>query len=318
MTTNSEWWMWPAFFIFIAIVLVIDLFALGGRKSHKVSTKEALTWTLVWVSLAFGFNLLLWAYLGHTHGSAVANQSALEFFTAYAVEKSLSVDNIFVIVMIFSYFSIPAQYQRRVLLYGVLGAIFMRLILIVAGIWAIDKFHWILYLFGLVLLFTGVKMFIVADEKPNLDKNPILNWMRKHMHITHTLHEEKFFVVQNKLRYATPLFLVLVLIEITDLIFAFDSIPAVFAITNDPFVAFTSNIFAILGLRSLYFLLANMNNRFHLLKYGLAFILVFIGAKMLLAYWFTIPILFALGVIVATLGLSVFLSIKITKSRSSG
>lgn len=312
MATNSEWWMWPIFFTLIAVMLFVDLFLFGGRKSHRVSTREALSWTIIWFIIALGFNFLFWWYLEHHIGSPLANESALEFLTAYFVEKSLSVDNIFVIVMLFTYFSIPAQYQRRVLIYGVLGAIIMRLVLILVGIWAIDRFHWILYIFGLILLVTGVKMLIFADDKPDLDKNPVLIWMRKHLRITNELHAERFFVVQNKLRYATPLFLVLVLIEVTDLIFAFDSIPAVFAITNDPFIAFTSNIFAILGLRSLYFLLAGMNERFHLLKYGLAFILMFIGGKMLIAHWFKIPTLFSLGVVVAILALSIFLSIHQT------
>ena len=215
----------------------------------------------------------------------------------------------FIFVMLFGYFAVPAEYQRRVLLFGVLGAIVMRLFMILFGVWVVAKFHWILYVFGLFLTITGVKMFIFANQKPDLDNNPVLNWMRNHLRITKKFHNEKFFVRQNKMLYVTPLFLVLVLIEVSDLIFAVDSIPAVFSVTSDPFIVFTSNIFAVFGLRALYFLIANMANRFHLLKYGLAFILVFVGFKMLIAYWFKIPISIALGVVVVTLVFCIALSI---------
>lgn len=309
MTTVSEWWMWLGFLAFVAIMLAVDLFLLGGRKAHRVSTKEALSWTIVWFTLAFIFNVLLWWYLSYTANTPIANEKAVEFFTGYLIEKSLSVDNIFVILMIFSYFAIPAEYQRRVLIYGVLGAIVMRLIFILLGIWMVSKFHWILYIFGLFLLITGIKMFIFAEHKPELAKNPVLRWMRNHLRITDELQGERFFIFRNRLLYVTPLFLVLVLVEVSDLIFAVDSIPAIFAVTNDPFIVFTSNIFAILGLRALYFLLVNMHNRFHLLKYGLAFILVFVGFKMLIAYWFKIPVFIALGIVVLTLVFCIVLSI---------
>ncbi|MCP0912959.1 MULTISPECIES: TerC family protein [Legionella] len=308
MATVSEWWMWLGFLAFVAIMLTIDLFLLGGRKAHRISTKEALLWTFLWFALALFFNLMLWWYLTLTSSTQIANEKALEFLTGYLIEKSLSIDNIFVILMIFNYFSIPAEYQRRVLIYGVLGAIVMRLILIVLGIWLVNQFHWILYLFGILMLTTGIKMFIFAEQEPELAKNPVLLWMRKHMRITDTLQTERFFVFRNHLLYATPLFLVLVLIEISDLIFAVDSIPAIFAITNDPFIVFTSNIFAILGLRALYFLLANMHNRFHLLKYGLAFILIFVGVKMLIADWVKIPVFIALGIVLCTLVFCILLS----------
>ena len=308
MTTIGEWWMWVGFFVFVLTMLAVDMFLLGGKKAHRVSTKEALTWTIVWVSLALTFTLLLWWYLTHTASHAVASEKSLEFLTGYLIEESLSVDNMFIFVMLFSYFAVPAEYQRRVLLFGVLGAIVMRLFMILFGVWVVAKFHWILYVFGLFLMITGVKMFIFANQKPDLDSNPVLNWMRNHLRITKKFHKEKFFVRQNKMLYVTPLFLVLVLIEVSDLIFAVDSIPAVFSVTNDPFIVFTSNIFAILGLRALYFLIANMADRFHLLKYGLAFILVFVGFKMLIAYWFKIPIFIALGVVVMTLILSITLS----------
>lgn len=309
MTTVSEWWMWLGFLVFVAAMLAIDMFLLGGRKAHRVSTKEALSWTFVWISCALLFNLLLWWYLIHTSSTELANEKALEFLTGYLIEKSLSIDNIFVILMIFNYFSIPEEYQRRVLIYGVLGAIIMRLILILLGIWLVSQFHWILYLFGFLMLITGIRMFLLTEYKPALAKNLILRWMRHQLRITSELKGERFFIFQNKLIYVTPLFLVLILVEVSDLIFAVDSIPAIFAVTNDPFIVFTSNIFAILGLRALYFLLVNMHNRFHLLKYGLAFILIFVGFKMLIADWFKIPIFIALGIVVITVVFCIILSI---------
>lgn len=309
MTTISEWWMWVGFFVFVLIMLAVDMFLLGGKKAHRVSTREALGWVIVWVTLALTFNLLLWWYLIHTAGHVVANEKALEFLTGYLIEESLSVDNMFIFVMIFNYFAVPAEYQRRVLLFGVLGAIVMRLVMILLGVWAVAHFHWILYIFGIFLMITGVKMFIFANKKPDLDKNPVLRWMQNHLRITSEYHGEKFFIRQNRMLYVTPLFLVLILIEVSDLIFAVDSIPAIFSVTEDPFIVFTSNIFAILGLRALYFLIANMANRFHLLKYGLAFILVFVGFKMIIAHWFKIPVFIALGVVVITLVFCIVLSI---------
>lgn len=316
MTTISEWWMWVGFLGFVIIMLGVDLFLLGGRKAHQVSTKEAFLWTIVWFTLALFFNLLLWWHLMSTIGPQVANEKALEFLTGYLIEKSLSLDNIFVIFMIFNYFDIPARFQHRVLMYGVLGAIVMRLILILLGIWVINQFHWVLYLFGLFLLFTGIKMFIFAEHKPKLAKNPVLRFMRNHLRITDDLQGERFFVSRQNLLYVTPLFLVLILVEVSDLIFAVDSIPAIFAITEDPFIVFTSNIFAILGLRALYFLLANMHSRFHLLKYALAFILVFVGCKMFIAPWVKIPVFITLGVALGAIVICIMLSIYQTSLRT--
>lgn len=308
MTTVSEWWMWLGFLAFVVMMLAIDLFLLSGRKVHRVSTKEALSWTIVWFMLALIFNLLFWWYLVYTSSTQIANEKALEFLIGYLIEKSLSIDNVFVILMIFSYFSIPAEYQRRVLIYGVLGAIVMRLILILLGIWIVNQFHWVLYLFGFLMIITGIRMAFFAEHEPDLAKNPVLRWMRQHLRITDELQGERFFIVHNQLWYVTPLFLVLILVEVSDLIFAVDSIPAIFAVTNDPFIIFTSNIFAILGLRALYFLLANMHRRFHLLKYGIALILVFVGVKMLIAPWFKIHIFIALGTVVITLIFCIALS----------
>ncbi|OJY54799.1 MAG: hypothetical protein BGO90_15490, partial [Legionella sp. 40-6] len=225
MTTVSEWWMWLGFLAFVVMMLAIDLFLLSGRKAHRVSTKEALSWTIVWFMLALIFNLLFWWYLVYTSNTQIANEKALEFLTGYLIEKSLSIDNVFVILMIFSYFSIPAEYQRRVLIYGVLGAIVMRLILILLGIWIVNQFHWVLYLFGFLMIITGIRMAFFAEHEPDLAKNPVLRWMRQHLRITDELQGERFFIVHNQLWYVTPLFLVLILVEVSDLIFAVDSIP---------------------------------------------------------------------------------------------
>ena len=294
METVGSTWMWLGFFAFVIIMLLIDLFLLGGRKAHKVSLKEAALWSVAWVVLALLFNAALWWYLGETQGRELADAKALEFLTGYLVEKSLAVDNVFVWLMIFGYFAVPPEYQRRVLLYGVLGALIMRTIMILAGAWLLAHFHWILYVFGAFLVFTGIKMMWFSEHQPDMEQNPLVRWLRGHMRITTGLHQEKFFVVQNGLRYATPLFLVLIMVEITDLIFAVDSIPAVFAITSDPFIVLTSNIFAILGLRAMYFLLADFADRFVLLKYGLALVLIFIGCKMLLLDIYKIPITWSL------------------------
>lgn len=309
MVSISEWWMWLGFLVFIAIMLAVDLFLLGGRKAHVVSIKESLAWVTVWVTLALGFNFLLWWYLSQTAGSAVANQKALEFLTGYLIEESLSIDNMFVFIMIFSYFHVPPIYQRRVLFLGVISAIIMRLILILAGVWLVVKFSWVLYIFGIFLVITGIKMFVFANRKPDLSKNPFLIWMNKYCRVTDQFHNEKFFVWQEHKLYMTPLFLALIFIEISDLIFSVDSIPAIFAVTTDPFIVFTSNIFAILGLRSLYFFLSNISEKFALLKYGLALILIFVGSKMLIAYWYKMPVVFALFVVGSILGITILLSI---------
>ena len=230
--------------------------------------------------------------------------------TGYLIEKSLAVDNVFVWLMLFSFFGIPLELQKRILVFGVLGAIVMRTIMIFAGAWLITQFHWILYVFGAFLLITGIKMWWFADAKPDLENNAILKWLRGHMKVTDKLHGERFFVMQDGVRYATPLFLALVLVEISDLIFAVDSIPAIFAITSDPFIVLTSNVFAILGLRAMYFLLADMANRFSLLKYGLAAVLVFIGLKMILIDIYKIPVGFSLAVVATFIGISIGLSLR--------
>jgi tellurite resistance protein TerC len=310
--------MWAGFIAFVLAMLALDLFVLGGNKAHRVSVKEAASWVAAWVILAISFGAVLWWYLDGTAGRDIANRKALEFLTGYLIEQSLSVDNMFVFVMIFSYFAVPPELQRRVLLYGVLGAIIMRAVMILAGVWLVSEFAWILYVFGLFLLVTGVKMLVFADKKPDLEKNPLLRWLRGHMRITPGFHGEAFFVRINGLLYATPMFLVLMMIEASDLVFAVDSIPAIFAVTTDPFIVFTSNIFAIMGLRALYFLLADMAERFHLLKYGLALVLVFIGGKMLIMPWFHMPVQWSLSIVGAIILISVILSLKLAPRQQTG
>jgi tellurite resistance protein TerC len=305
--------LYLAFSLLVAVLLAVDFFILKHEGEHRVSTREAAVWSLIWVSIALAFGVWFWWYLRDIVGEDVARTRALEYLTGYLIEKSLAVDNVFVWITLFNFFAVPAAYQKRVLLYGVLGAIVLRAILIYVGALLLAQFHWILYVFGAFLLYTGVHMVRAADDEPNLADNRILRWMRKHIRITEVYHHDRFFVVQQGLRYATPMFVVLVLVEITDVIFAVDSIPAIFAVTGDPFIVFTSNIFAILGLRAMYFLLADMAQRFHLLKYGLAAILVFIGVKMLLLDIYKIPTGMALGVVGLILAVSVVASLMTSK-----
>jgi tellurite resistance protein TerC len=319
METIGTPWMWAGFTAVVMIMLAIDLFVVGGSKQHRVSMREAATWSAIWVTVAFLFAGALWWHLDTTAGRAAANETTLEFITGYLIEKSLAVDNVFVWLMLFSFFAIPMELQKRVLIYGVIGAIVMRTIMIFAGVWLIAKFHWLLYVFGAFLLITGIKMWWFADEKPDLAKNPVVNWIRGHMKVTEGLHGERFFVMQQEagqwVRYVTPLFIVLVLVEITDLIFAVDSIPAIFAITTDPFIVLTSNVFAILGLRAMYFLLADMADRFSLLKYGLAIVLMFVGVKMMLIDLFKIPVWISLAIVTAIIATAVALSLRRTANE---
>ena len=311
----GEPWMWAAFVGFVLVMLALDLFVLGGRKAHRVSVKEAAAWSLVWVSLALAFNAGLWWHLNGTVGEEIADRKALEFLTGYLIEKSLSVDNVFVFLLIFSSFHVAAEYQRRVLLYGVLGAIVMRAVMILAGAWLVREFHWVLYIFGAFLVITGLRMLVMAEKEPDLEKNPLLRFARRHLRITEDYHGERFTLVKDGVRWFTPLFLVLLLVEASDLVFAVDSIPAIFAITTDPFIVFTSNIFAILGLRALYFLLADVAGRFHLLKYGLAMVLTFIGTKMLIAPWYHVPVAASLAIVAVLIGASVIASLLATRGR---
>ena len=305
--------MWAGFIVFVLAMLALDLFVFGGKTAHRVKVKEALAWVVAWICLSLAFAGLLWWYLNDTQGAVIAQRKTLEFLAGYLIEQSLSIDNMFVFVMIFGYFAVPPELQRRVLLYGVLGAIVMRAGMILAGVWLVTQFAWILYVFGAFLVFTGIKMIVFAEAEPDLEQNPLLRWLRGHLRITGNFHGEQFFVRQNGLLWATPMFLVLLLIEASDVIFAVDSIPAIFAVTTDPFIVFTSNIFAIMGLRALYFLLADMADRFHLLKYGLAIVLVFIGGKMLAVPWFHIPIQWYLSIVGAIILISVILSLTLSQ-----
>ncbi|WP_368873360.1 TerC family protein [Shewanella algae] len=312
----STWWLWSGFLVIVLGILWIDLKFVGSGHSHKVSVKEAGIWTLVWISVAMLFNLGIWFYLKQTAGLEVANQQGLEFLTAYLIEKALAVDNVFVWLMLFSYFAIPAELQRRVLLYGVLGAIVMRAAMVFGGTWLINQFHWVLYLFGAFLLFTGAKMLFAKEEnETDLSNSKLLGWLRKHLRVVKKLQGERFVVRRRGMLFATPLLLALILVEISDIIFAVDSIPAIFAVTTDPFIVLTSNIFAIMGLRAMYFLLAGAAERFVLLKYGLALILMFIGTKMLLLDIYHLPIMLALAVIAAILLISVLGSLWLTRDK---
>ena len=305
--------MWAIFVGFVLVMLALDLFVFGGNKAHKVGVKEAAVWSLVWVSLALLFNGGLWWHLQGTVGPEIAGQKALEFFSGYLIEKALSVDNVFVFLLIFSAFQVPQEYQRRVLIYGVLGAIVMRAVMIAAGAWVVSEFSWVLYLFGAFLLFTGIRMLVAVDSKPDVANNPVLRFARRHLRVADGDHGNRFFVTERGLRCVTPLFLVLVLIEATDLVFAVDSIPAIFAVTTDPFIVFTSNMFAILGLRALYFLLVDVADRFHLLKYGLAMVLAFIGTKMLILPWYHVPVQASLTIVAVLIAGSCIASVFVTR-----
>ncbi|HFD6848223.1 TPA: TerC family protein [Enterobacter hormaechei] len=289
--------LWGGFAVVVLIMLAIDLFLQGRRGEHGMSVKQAAVWSLVWVTLSLLFCAAFWWYLASTEGRAVADPQALAFLTGYLIEKALAVDNVFVWLMLFSYFAVPAALQRRVLVYGVLGAIVLRTIMIFAGSWLITQFEWLLYVFGAFLLFTGVKMALAKEDDTGIGDKPLVKWIRGHLRMTDKIESEHFFVRMNGLLFATPLLLVLILVELSDVIFAVDSIPAIFAVTTDPFIVLTSNLFAILGLRAMYFLLAGAAERFSMLKYGLSVILVFIGIKMLIVDFYHIPIAISLGVV---------------------
>ncbi len=309
METIGTWWMWAGFAVFVVIAIAVDLLVMEKQGAHKVTAKEAVSWSLIWFSLAFLFVALLWWYLNGTQGRSVANEVSMQFITGYLVEKSLSVDNIFVFLMIFSYFAIPAEFQKRALIIGIVGAIVLRAILILMGAWLLAHFHWLLYVFGAFLVFTGVKMWLAAGKAPDVAQNPVLRLLRTRMKITTQSDGEKMSTMIDGVKHYTPLFVVLILIGTTDVIFAVDSIPAIFAITDDPFIVLTANIFAVLGLRALYFLLADLADRFHLLAYGLALVLVFIGGKMLLLDVYKINIGVALAVTAGIIATSMIASL---------
>jgi tellurite resistance protein TerC len=301
-------WFWVVFIAFVLALLALDL-GVFHRKLHVVHPKEASLWVTIWVSLACAFAGGLYFFYGH--------HIALTFLTGYVIEESLSIDNIFVMVLIFDYFRVPAICQHRVLFYGILGALVMRGLFIGVGTVLLARFHWIIYVFGAMLIVTGIRMALKQDEEFEGERNPVVRAARRVLPLTESFHGKHFFAIENGRKMATPLFLVLVLVEVTDLVFAIDSIPAIFGVTRDPFIVFTSNIFAILGLRSLYFLLAAVVDRFYLLKYGIALILAFVGVKMLGEPWFHIRILPSLAIIIGVLGVSIAASL-IWPKRHSG
>ncbi|CNF95798.1 TerC family protein [Yersinia enterocolitica] len=308
MNTVGNPLLWGCFAVVVTIMLAIDLLLQGRRGSQTMTLRLAACWSLVWVSLSLLFNAGFWWYLTETMGREIADKQALAFLTGYLIEKALAVDNVFVWLMLFSYFAVPANLQRRVLIYGVLGAIVLRTIMIFAGSWLVSQFSWILYLFGAFLLFTGIKMALAKEDSTPIGEKPLVRWIRNHLRMTDELHGDRFTVRKNGLLYATPLVLVLILVELSDVIFAVDSIPAIFAVTTDPFIVLTSNLFAILGLRAMYFLLANVAERFSMLKYGLSVILVFIGVKMMIIDLFHIPIGISLGVVAGILALTLLIN----------
>jgi len=297
-------WFWVGFNIFVLLMLALDL-GIFHKTHHVVSVKEALIWSGIWIFFALCFNGFIFYIAGET--------KALEFLTGYLIEKALSVDNIFVFVLIFTYFQIPPKYQHKVLFWGIIGALIMRVIFIFAGVALLEKFHWTIYIFGSILIYTGIKMLNQSDKKIEPDKNPIIKIFKKIVPTTDQLHEDKFFIKQNQRNTATPLFVVLIMIEITDLVFAVDSIPAILAVTQDHFIVYTSNVFAILGLRSLYFALANIIERFKYLAVGLSIILIFVGIKMVTIDFFKIPIKYSLMIIVVILSGSMLFSLLKTK-----
>jgi tellurite resistance protein TerC len=307
--------MWTLFTAFVVFCLFVDFFAMNRQGAHKVSMREAMIWSVIWVGVSFVFVGWMWWQLGGLSGDpvleATANAKAIEYITGYLVEKALAVDNVFVFLMIFTYFAVPAEYQKRVLMIGIVGALILRAVMILIGAWAISRFHWLLYLFGAFLVFTGIKMWWAAGQEPDLESSRALRWLQRRIKFVPHYDGEKLFTVHNGMRVATPLAVVVMFIGIVDVIFAVDSIPAIFAITTDPFIVLTSNVFAILGLRAMYFLLAGMHERFHLLSYGLAVVLILIGTKMLLVDVYKVPVLWSLLLTAAVLATAMVLSLMV-------
>ena len=303
-TMDVSIWMWVGFNAFVLAMLALDL-GIFHRKAHEVSIREATAWSVVWVTLAMVFNGWIWYAWG--------KGPALEFLTGYLIEKSLSIDNIFVFVMLFGYFAVPREYHHRVLFWGILGALLMRGVFIGVGAYVLEQFHWVLYVFGAILIVTGIKM-MMRQESHSPENNPILRWLRRVLPLSDRYHGQNFWVFEGAKWVATPLFLVLVMVELTDLVFAIDSIPAIFAVTKEPFLVFTCNVFAILGLRSMYFLLAGVVHRFVYLKYGLAAVLLFVGAKMMVIDLYKVPTALSLVVVLTTITASIVASLVKTRS----
>jgi tellurite resistance protein TerC len=308
----NEEWMIAVFVIFVVFLLILDLKVIN-RKAHVIKVKEALGWTAFWISLALAFNVGVYFFFGYNEGYEKGYEKAMEFLAAYLVEKSLSMDNLFVFLMLFTYFGVSPLYQHKVLFWGIIGALIMRAFFIFAGVALIQKFHWIIYVFGAFLIYTGIKLAIEKEKEIHPEKNPILKLFRRFVNVTPEFVGGKFFIRKDGRSWATPLFVVLIVIETTDVIFAVDSIPAVLAISHDPFIVYASNVMAILGLRALYFALAGLMHLFRFLNYGLAIILSFVGVKMLISDFYKMPIGLALGFIGIILAVSIILSVLIPK-----
>ena len=318
METIAPLWLWLTFAAIVLASLFVDFVVLKKQGAHDIGVKEALNWSLIWIALSFVFNgLLWWAIKDETGSTELANTKSLEFLTGYLIEKSLAVDNIFVFLMIFTYFAVPKAYQKRVLMIGIIGAIVLRTVMILVGGWLLSEFHWVLYVFGAFLVLTGIKMWWAAGKEPDLNDNPALKLLRRWMPISQHYDGERFWTRENGVKIATPLLMVISMIALTDVIFAVDSIPAIFAITSDPFIVLTSNVFAILGLRAMYFLLAAIADRFHLLNYGLAVVLIFIGIKMCLIDIYKIPVAVSLGVVIGILAVTMVMSLRTSAKKVS-
>jgi tellurite resistance protein TerC len=314
---SEYWWMYGSFVLFVLLMLALDL-GVFNRRSHIVSFKEAAVWSVVWVTLALIFNALLYTHTLWTYGPDIARTSGLEFLTGYVLEYTLSIDNIFVFILVFRYFAIPPEYKHRVLFFGILGALVFRAVFIALGS-ALLQFHWVIYLFGAFLIITGIKMFFSSNEEVHPERNPIIRLFQKFVPVTHEIDGKSFFIYKDGVRHATPLLVALLFLEMTDVVFAVDSVPAIFGITNEPFIVFTSNIFAILGLRSMYFMLAGVITRFYLLHYGLGFVLAFVGLKMVWLndlYDGKFPITWSLGIIAAAIAFAVVMSILIPRRQN--
>lgn len=313
---------WVAFTAFVLIALAIDFFAMNQKGPKRVSMRVAALWSLAWVAVSLIFMGILWWYAGGAGADpavrAVAQTKTLEFLTGYLIEKALAVDNVFVFLLVFTYFRVPLEFQRRILMIGIIGALVLRAVMILVGAWLISEFHWILYLFGFFLVFTAVKMWQSIGKEPDLESSYALRWIRRSVKMTSEFDGDKLFTKKNGVRVATPLFAVVLMIGIVDVVFAVDSIPAIFAVTTDPFIVLTSNVFAILGLRAMYFLIARMHEQFHLLSYGLSIILFFIGMKMLLIDIYKIPIIFSLSLTVFILVGSIILSVYLPFKKVTG
>ncbi|MFW1754586.1 TerC/Alx family metal homeostasis membrane protein [Acinetobacter wanghuae] len=315
METIGTLWLYLAFFGIVLVMLVIDFLGFKQKQGQEIKLKTAAYWSIAWVSVATLFGGGLWLYLQQTAGVTIANAKVMEYFAGYLLEKSLAIDNVFVWLMIFAAFAIPPALQRKLLLYGVLGAIVLRTIFIFIGAWFVQEFSWVLYIFGAFLVYTGFKFLKGQEDDPNIEDMAILKWLRKRMRITPTMEDDKFFVRKDGLLWVTPLFLVLILVEASDVIFAVDSIPAIFAVTTDPFIVLTANLMAILGLRAMFFLLSGAASKMHYLPYGLGIILLFIGFKMLMLDVFHMPIWISLSFIVLVLAITAFLSIRHSKKH---